>query len=446
MKSLTGVSVALVGFCAIGAPGPSKVDNVEIVQGADKVVRITYDLENGPAYVLADIQTNVAGDVWASTGLMGLDFATGDANRLVTAAKGEIRWKPWKGMPGYDGNVRVRFTVRPKCDPPDYLVLNLKADVKVPYWYCTDTNSIPGGLLANEEYRRTKMVLKRIHADGESFAMGSSLAELGRTASREATHVVSFTNDYYIGVFEVSQKQFETVYGTAAGAYFKVDGDMRPMEQVGFAQIRGDANRYFYPNEPKNGTFLGNLRARTGLKVDLPGEAQWEFAARAGQPSLFWGNGRVIAYNSTKKYFHEFDDAINGRIYRTGGLTTGGTDGVLAPENVGKATNEWSTANGTAVCGSYEPNLFGLYDTVGNVNEFCNDYLQADISHLTHGEINANGGNYADGTARANGWITRGGAWQQGVSSCRAAARSYYVGGSGQTLNWIGFRIACPVE
>ena len=68
--------------------------------------------------------------------------------------------------------------------------------------------------------------------------MGSPTNELGRE-SNETQHQVTLTEDFYMGVFEVTQKQWELVMG-ANPSYYKL-GDMHPVEWVSYNDIRGSS-------------------------------------------------------------------------------------------------------------------------------------------------------------------------------------------------------------
>ena len=87
-----------------------------------------------------------------------------------------------------------------------------------------------------DEYKTTKLVMRRIPAG--TFTMGSPTNELGRDPD-ETQHTVTLTQDFYIGVFEVTQEQWERVTGnwTAYGVK-PVRRDVRPVEQVSYYEIR----------------------------------------------------------------------------------------------------------------------------------------------------------------------------------------------------------------
>ena len=110
--------------------------------------------------------------------------------------------------------------------------------------------------------------------------MGSPENELGRDFD-ETLHEVKLTREFFIGVFPVTQRQWELVTGNNPSKFTNA-GPEAPVERVSYGDIYG-------PNRPwpKNAdvaadSFLGRLRARTGSEeFDLPTEAQWE--TRAGQ-------------------------------------------------------------------------------------------------------------------------------------------------------------------
>ena len=166
-----------------------------------------------------------------------------------------------------------------------------------------------------EEYKTTKLLLRKI--DGAKFMMQNNKD-------------VTLTKPYYIGVFEVTQKQYELVMGLNPSVY---KGDLRPVEYVSYSAIQN---------------FWKTLNDKTGLWFDFPTEAQWEYACRAG----------------TSSHFNNGGDGIRGLN--------------LDLRAIGRyATNKSDGRGGCAqhtIVGSYEPNAWGLYDMHGNVAEWCRDW------------------------------------------------------------------------
>ena len=91
--------------------------------------------------------------------------------------------------------------------------------------------------------------------------------------------MVTLTKPFYIGVFEVTQAQYALVMGSNPAAD---EGGTRPVERVSYNMIRGSGAGAGWPasSAVDADSFLGRLRARTGLDFDLPTEAQWEYACR----------------------------------------------------------------------------------------------------------------------------------------------------------------------
>ncbi len=89
-----------------------------------------------------------------------------------------------------------------------------------------------------DDYKTGKIVLRRI-APG-SFVMGSPTNELGREywSPNETPHEVTLTKDFHIGVFGVTQRQYELVTGNRVG-FFTNDScyAIRPVE--GALQLQG---------------------------------------------------------------------------------------------------------------------------------------------------------------------------------------------------------------
>lgn len=170
------------------------------------------------------------------------------------------------------------------------------------------------------EYKTTKILLRRCEA-------GKYLMQKEKE--------VTLTKPFYMGVFTITQKQYLQVMGTNPTESGH-QGLFRPVE-VSWNALRGNSSTYNWPTvktvDPN--TFVGKIRAKTGLAFDLPTEAQWEYACRAGTDSNY-GNG-------------------------------GGGDNDLRLMG-----HSWS--RDSVNVGLYVPNFWGLYDMHGNVGQWCLDY------------------------------------------------------------------------
>lgn len=294
----------------------------------------------------------------------------------------------------------------------DYLVIDLSSGSASTNYPITYLTNIPTGGWT-DTYKTTKLVLRRISAD--AFLMGSGTDEL-RHDFDEPQHSVTLTHDFYLGVFELTQKQWERVMGTWP-SYFRnpTYRDARPVELVSFDAIRGPIAGTNWPasGSVDTNSFMGRLRARTGLSFDLPTEAQWEYAGRAGTST---------ALNSG----HNLDDeelctvmSDVGRYWYDGGASF---------------TQNGSTNVATAKVGSFLANDWGLYDIHGNVWEWCLDWYE----FYPAGATDPTGP--SSGLAR----VIRGGSWSRNATDCRAASRFYEYPGS--AFYGIGFRVGLPAS
>jgi formylglycine-generating enzyme required for sulfatase activity len=303
----------------------------------------------------------------------------------------------------------------PKGDAP-YIVVDLSAGCDAPVYPISTLSSAPSGGWS-DEYKTTKMVFRRIPAG--TFVMGSPKSEPGHNPE-EVRHDVTLSSAYYIGVFEVTQKQWELVAG-AQPSWFRKQGDTRPVEAVSYEDIRGEGRGSSWPEDDgvDSYSFLGRLRSKTGVPFDLPTEAQWENACRAGTETAL-GTGEDIGGDRK-------DDAM-GRVARYAGSVRKSLVGLSKSQVTGIATD-----CGTAAVGSYEPNAWGLYDMHGNVWEWCRDwYGDYDLSDATD----------PVGIKKGARRIERGGSWYDQAGWCRSATRTgaypYMSNGN------LGFRLSCP--
>ena len=234
-----------------------------------------------------------------------------------------------------------------------YCVIDLSAGPKAAKYPVLYTDTIPGGNWG-DEFKTKKLVLRRIAGD----------------------------KPFYLGVFEVTQKQYELVMG-GNPSYYK--GDLRPVENVSCNELRGAYQGAEWPQsaEVDYFSFLGKLRARSGLSLDLPTEDNWQYASLAGKAS----GDEAAAMNTLGRYRGNQGD--------------------------GKG----ASAVAHARVGSYAPNAWGLYDMHGNVWEWCLE-------------------------SASTGRILRGGCWLSEAYSCTSSSR--IIHDASICNSCIGFRLYCP--
>jgi len=243
--------------------------------------------------------------------------------------------------------------------------------------------------------------IRMVYISPGEYEMGSPHLEWGRRENEEL-HTVRLTNGYYMGIFEITQDQWNEYLGalgqhkplrgssTLAGGDpgFWQTGKAHPVTNVSWYDVMG---------------FCQWLSQREGRNYRLPTEAEWEYAARAGSRDGF-PNG--TSWNS--KLDANIDGVTWRRIY--GDVTF----------NVGRFT----------------PNPWGLYDMSGNVMEWIGDYYcRYDEGGFV---VNPAGPDY--GCDR----VVRGGHFNAITSQTRTAYRQ----GKPPTVrsNAIGFRVVMDPE
>ena len=475
-QHLAAVFALSSGAAFAGADLPVVSSCTMVQNSGGRTVTIKYAFEDNtiPAVVTLDVKTNVTGRAtanesdWVSIGGEHIWNAQGAVWRKVTEAdvgsdgKFTITWDPtysWTGKNGKGFTVdaaRVCVTAWPLDNTPDYMVVDISAGAEPgTQRYYPSVDFLPGSepgqkgaVTNNTAYRLTSLLMRKIMAKGITWTMGSTDQEKLRTAAREGTHQVTLGNNYYIGVFEITQSQWAQIQlERSAPSWFSKPGEcaMRPVECVSYNEIRNndgtsraDDDAYNWPHAPNPKSFLGLLNARTGLLFDLPSEAQWEFAARAGNGTTKWGDGSPMQDNN-----NDSNLAKIGRYYKNGGETVGNNFGTYGG---GLA---YGPEAGTAYAGMYLPNDWGLYDMFGNIAEWCLDYFEENIAAYG-GNVNVHPSDgtkyYSGGTPSADvTWgayrIVRGGGFGTEASGCRPASRN----NKGQQLRYdIGFRVVCP--
>ena len=429
-----------ISFGMLLAANAVEISTVSLYQPSGKrTANIDYTLSAPPAIVLIDIQTNSVDELgavnWASVGEERLSTLDGDVNGVVSGASGRATWKPrqdFEGFPDFTNNVRAVVKAYPLLDPPEVLVVNLEDGT---HRYYDSLDELPDGGISNALYRLDRLVLRRIHAAGVPFRMGMGWEQqYNTTVTNSTAHTVTLTKDFYIGVFELTIGQYNRVTGnnfwysrwTFAGTEGNPSNTV-PMT-ITYNDLRGSSSGAGWPNANRavahavdEGSFLYKLRNLVGNRFlfDLPTEAQWEFACRAGTYTTLPSGVETKA--------SEYTDANVAAIacyYYNG--------------RYNNAAN-----NGPTNTMAFAANNFGLYDMIGNVREWCLDWYAGIFDHTPAVEPTGP----TTGTSRVN----RGGGWVDSSVWCTSGRRGSTVpgrcaSGSGDVNIDIGARICVTIE
>ena len=342
------------------------------------------------------------------------------ATNAVGVGTHRMIWDAKADMPNFS-TPDFTVTLQAISQGAQYLVVDLSGGtnaVTYPVRYSTTPPDV-----TTDKCRTTELWLRLVLPG--TFMMGSPTTEYLRD-SDEQQHSVRLTHPYYIGVFELTQKQWLLIRGTPNGQY---SGDCRPVDRVSYDMIRGTNLGAQWPqySDLDDDSFMGIMRRKTSLKFDLPTEAQWEYACRAGSKNS-WNSGKE------GEYFY-----LSGHGSDYGNRELSNLGRYIANRNDGHDSYEEHTK-----VGLYRPNAWGLYDMHGNVIEWCLDGYKSIMADYE--EIDPVG---ADSTEKR---CLRGGNYGSKAQFCRSADRggekSNVTGyWDGKNYAGIGFRVVClPVE
>ena len=422
------------------------VSNVTLDQNATSHrVAVNYTLGTAPAGTRAIVTAQVCVDGQPING----QHLVGDVNLELDAGTHTFYWLPDLDVPGVDlKSVTVNVEAWKTNAPPAYIAFDMRwqaGDLAHPPRYFNSTNEL-AGTIDSDLWRTDYLLMRRINANGALFRMGRPVgAKVNEDATTLAaagmeTRYVTFTNDYYIGVFELTQGQFMTCVTNMANpsaCHVNVGDDSWrtcPLENISVANFRiggsGGNNVWPFYGREVGSTLayrpLAMLRQCTGTMLDLPTEAQWEFACRAGTGTCY--------YNGTDT----FDRSGSRNNANPAGNTTGNWPNSKLP--TAKVEE-----GGTARVGSFAPNPWGLYDLYGNVWETCLDQFVTNLAFEQNTVetpfVEPEGGRTE--TQMANiFYVRRGGGWganERGGSAYRLST-AYNSANTG-----IGYRLVCPV-
>ena len=190
-----------------------------------------------------------------------------------------------------------------------------------------------------------------------AFTMGSASGD----ACERPPHTVRITIPFEMGKYEVTQAQWESIMGSNPSGFKGAD---LPVDTVSWEDVQ---------------QFLGRLNAmQSRYRYRLPTEAEWEYAARAGSTSDQYGNLDDIAW--------------------------------------------WqrNSGYGTRPVGRKQPNAWGIYDMLGNVWEWCQDWYDERYYDKSPGDD-------PTGPSAGSYHVLRGGSWQCVEQALRVSKREWFA-------------------
>jgi len=337
----------------------------------------------------------------------------------VAAGTNRVTWNLGTDYPGFRTS-DLALTVTASAEGGHYLVIDLSGGTNAtsyPFYYTTQAPNPSNDLCKTDE-----LWLRWIQAG--SFIMGTPTNELGRTevygidTDADQKSVV-LSQPYYVGVFQITQRQWYNVMGMWPSYYTnELYRDMRPVEQVTYDMIRGSAANGGggWPTDSSVylDSFVGRLRQKTGLtSLDLPTEAQWEYACRAGTTTALYSGVNLT------------------------NVTTDANVALLARYRCSQGSRNSGFEAGTFKVGAYLPNTWGLYDMYGNVMDWCLDWYKESIIP---------GGTDPGGNPSGTDRVRRGGMLDSPSAYCRSGFRWKKGPSDTGSTYGCGFRIAKQPE
>ena len=353
--------------------------------------------DSGVTYVVATNSTEMTeGENRKSAWLFGSAY---DYNT------GKTTYSPQLQTTNFSAKVTLYKRILPTHVIPteSYYVIDISSGPNALTYPVQVMNEMPAGGWTSE-YKTSKIVLRRIHDVGTVTISGNGCVPVDKR---------TVSSPYYIGVFEITEAQFKLVMGNRehpvnGSELFNYSTSSTLPVQIYQSFIGGYERNQFHPNynvfrmiycsqseidsvNIGEQSFLGKLRAKTGLKFNLPTELQWEYACRALTESKF----------------------NNGGDLKQDMLLLG-------------CCKQNSLNNSVTGVGNFQPNAWGLYDMHGNAPELCLGVYETSLAS-GYGQSNF-GPNVVRGGTAGTDWE-----W------CDSGTR---LGGG--DLGASGFRIACP--
>jgi formylglycine-generating enzyme required for sulfatase activity len=275
-------------------------------------------------------------------------------------------------------------SIRLQCRASDRIVGTFEPKTTISFKTDEGKVELSAGKISALAARETFMLdlgkgvtLKLVVIPAGKFLMGSPATEKARRGNEGPQRLVTISKAFCMGVTEVTQSQYQALMGKNPSRF---NGALGPVEQATW----NDAT-----------AFCKALSKKTGKRIVLPTEAQWEYASRGGAKSGF-------------SFGDDYKDM---------------------------GAHGWFRANSSGrpqPVGRKKPNAFGLYDMHGNVWEWCRDAFDDNFYAKAK---NVDPENTAASRYRAQ----RGGSWSNDAPLCRSAVRGRSAPGDRRAD--FGFRV-----
>lgn len=334
IKTLAVAGLAALANAALALPTVT-IDSVTQRWPWNNKADITYTVSDGQ-----DLANSVFYRLKFKTTIGGTEYTidgTTDVGASMNTGTHTVTWTLPAGVQASDCTIYAEVYEATAPSGDDYMIVDL-TDGSITYEGLLATQDDSNGRYTNNvAYKTTKLVLRKIPKGG-TYPVGRNNASSNSSDTYDPRNTPknwTTDRDYYIGIFEFTLGQQYAVAQTGTS------GSTVPIYQMTWVQARGDVSP---TNAPAAGSLLYKLNAltSTGAGVsgfDLPTEIMYEIADRAGNTGKFWW------------------------------ATTAWTPSASDAAPYGRVGNIGSRAS----VGSYTANPFGLYDTLGNVCEWCLD-------------------------------------------------------------------------